>query len=271
MNSQCLCGSVAKVKIRTQPVPPVACASQMLWLRSELHLELTTPSHVKAHSIFRHWPHRVAAVLLIFFTGSSLVSCGKGDPRIEIRESAKKGSLGKVKALLEGDPNLIHSRDTLGVSLLHLAAANGRKDVAELLLNNGLNANIPDNYRSTPLHMAATSGSREIVQLLLARGADARVTDNFGETPLHLAASNGHKDVAELLLAGNADVNVKDNNGWTPLHWAVGNNHKDVVELLLSNRAEVNAKENQGRTPLQLALSGNHADIADLLRKEGAQ
>ena len=46
----------------------------------------------------------------------------------------------------------------------------------------------------TPLHLAASNDKKDVVELLLAKGAD-----NKGETPLHLAVDNGKQDVAELL------------------------------------------------------------------------
>ena len=84
----------------------------------------------------------------------------------------------------------------------------------------------------TPLHLAALNGHKDVAELLLANKAEVNAKDNHGETPLHLAAVNGHKDVAELLLANKADVNAKVNDGSTPLHYAVTKGHGDVAELL---------------------------------------
>ena len=66
--------------------------------------------------------------------------------------------------------------------------------------------------------VAAINGHKDVAELLLANKAEVNAKDNNGVTPLHLAAFNGHKDVAELLLANKAEVNAKDNDGETPLH-----------------------------------------------------
>jgi ankyrin repeat protein len=51
-----------------------------------------------------------------------------------IREAAGKGELTAVNALLKGDPDLVFTKDSLGMAPLHWAAERGHKDVAALLL-----------------------------------------------------------------------------------------------------------------------------------------
>ena len=80
-----------------------------------------------------------AAVMLVMLAWSSLAFCG------EIHVAAQKGKLGKVKALLTGNPDLISSKDRDGMTPLHWAAQEGHKDVAKLLLANGADVNAKDN------------------------------------------------------------------------------------------------------------------------------
>jgi ankyrin repeat protein len=119
-----------------------------------------------------------------------------------IHDAASAGDLEKVKALLKANPNLVFSKDTNGLTPLHFAAANGHKDVAELLLANKAEVDAKSNAKTTR-----------------------------GGTPLHLAAMNGREDVAALLLASKADVNASDHKGRTALDWAKG--HKEVMAVLL--------------------------------------
>jgi uncharacterized protein len=113
---------------------------------------------------------RLATVMLVALGWRSFAFCG------EIHDAAKNGDLGRVKALVKDNPDLVFSRDNDGWTALHYAAFNGKKDV---------------------------------VELLLANTADVSAKDNVGRTPLHAAASTGHEDVVELLLANKADVNAK--------------------------------------------------------------
>ena len=68
---------------------------------------------------------------------------------------------------------------------------------------------------STPLCEAASFGRREVVQLLLQNGADPDKADKLGlqKTPLHWAAMTGHSGVVEVLLDGGADLNSADRRG----------------------------------------------------------
>ncbi len=175
----------------------------------------------------------VTLIALVTLSSGSLAFCDK------IHDAARDGDLVKVTALLKQNPDLVFSKDDGGETPLHLAAANGHKDV---------------------------------VELLLASKAEANAKDNAGVTPLYLAACEGHKDVAELLVASKADVNANDNDSSTPLHCAAIMGRKDVVELLLANKAEVNAKTScTGETPLQYAAIARHKDVAELLRQYGGQ
>jgi ankyrin repeat protein len=78
--------------------------------------------------------------------------------------------LEKLKALLKGNPNLVFSKDTNGMTPLYWAAARGHKDVAELLLANKAEVNAKDNHGQTPLHVAAAEGHKDVVELLRQHG-----------------------------------------------------------------------------------------------------
>ena len=53
-----------------------------------------------------------------------------------------------------------------GESPLHLAAACGHKDFAELLLRHGADRGIKDHTGQTPKHWAARYGNEELINLL---------------------------------------------------------------------------------------------------------
>jgi hypothetical protein len=70
----------------------------------------------------------------------------------------------------------------------------------------------------TALHMAANGSDREMVrsqlcELLLQHGVDVDVPDDQGRTPLHLAAGTGVVDTAKVLVAAGADVEHLDFKG----------------------------------------------------------
>ena len=158
----------------------------------------------------------------------------------------------------------VNFRGKVGRTPLHIAAADGRKEVVELLLAHGADVNARNGNGHTPLSSTAYPGCRDVAELLLTHGADVNAKDDVGETPLHNAATTGQKDAAELFLAHGADVNAKDNVGMTPLHRAAEFGKREVAEVLLAHAADVNAKDNRGYTPLHWATE---QALIDLLRQ----
>ena len=53
------------------------------------------------------------------------------------------------------------------MTALHHAAAQGRDEVAKVLLENGASYSLVDRYDTTPLHYAAVRGHEKVVALLL--------------------------------------------------------------------------------------------------------
>ena len=134
---------------------------------------------------------------------------------------------------------------------IHVAAAVGNIETVKQHLADGTDVNAKNDGGLTPLLQAAANGHKEIAELLITKGADVNVNVN-GTTPLHIAAFNGHKEVAELLIANGADVNAKDEDGMTPLLHTItiyGYN-KEIAELLIAAGGDVNAKDGEGGTPL---------------------
>lgn len=122
----------------------------------------------------------------------------------------------------------------------------------------------------TPLHLAAMEGHRELARLLIAKGFDVNARGNGEGTPLHRAATLGHTSVVQLLLEKGADVNAKTGLGSTAFDYAALNGHLAVIRLLLQTKqVNINAF-NDGSTPLLRAANYGHSAVVRLLIEEGA-
>ncbi|XP_012942994.1 unconventional myosin-XVI, partial [Aplysia californica] len=65
----------------------------------------------------------------------------------------------------------------------------------------------------TVLHIASANGFVRLVHNLLKKGANVAVVDNAGFTPLHCAAKFGQVRTTEILISHGADVGAKDYQG----------------------------------------------------------
>lgn len=131
----------------------------------------------------------------------------------QIHKAVKDNNLPEVRQLLKNDPDLVLTKDENGFTPLHLAAANGHRDMVDLLLTTKADVNAKDNSGSTPLHQAAAAQGEhsDIVEVLLARKANVDAADRQGLTPLHYALLADNPDVPKWLLNHGANANVKDN------------------------------------------------------------
>jgi len=230
---------------------------------------------------------------------------GAKAPDISILDAVHKGNIEAVKQHLAAGADV--EFDIYGLSVLDLAAGEGHKEIAELLIAEGADVNTkPGDEETTPLHLAAMNGHTEVAELLIAKGADVNAKCVDGKTPLyyakgetvdllrkyggktgevqpeplrqfaleisiHDAALFGDIEVIKQHLAAGTDVNAKGDNGWTPLHNAALDDNKEVAELLIAEGADVNVKRDNGETPLDEAISLDRTEIADLLRKHGGK
>ncbi|XP_065195647.1 serine/threonine-protein phosphatase 6 regulatory ankyrin repeat subunit C-like [Sycon ciliatum] len=132
------------------------------------------------------------------------------------------GSIHCVQFLLWCDPSLLHGKVMFNrlsqprafcnpASLLHVCAFRGHKALCELLIKNGVDVNVQDEFGRTPLHFAASGGHVGVLEWLLNAGYPLEAKDSRRHTLLHCAALGGHVSVAEYLLNSGHSLDPKDN------------------------------------------------------------
>jgi glutaminase len=79
--------------------------------------------------------------------------------------------------------------------LIHACSAGNLELVERLVAHEGLSVNESDYDGRTPLHLAFAEGQRDVAEWLLAHGADPECKDRFGSTPRSEAAKTGLSDL----------------------------------------------------------------------------
>jgi ankyrin repeat protein len=205
--------------------------------------------------MFRLW---LVGLSLVLLAGPQTTP---GDPM----QAVKEGKIAVVRELLAANPSLAGEMVELGGgfrgTLLLVAAVNGRREVAELLIEKGADVNAAMTKSNvTPLHAAAQYGHTSIAELLIAKGAHVNAKTITDSTPLHEAAEGGHTGVAELLIGKGAEVDATDFVSQTPLHLAASKGRKQAAALLIAKGASVTAKDHIGKTPIDVAKDSETAD-----------
>lgn len=142
--------------------------------------------------------------------------------REDIHGMAAAGKLDRLQPLLRAHPDWLNRTNARGHAVLHSAAFNGQKAVAEWLLDQGANLELrtADYWGWTPLHCAVYAGQPDLMHWLIQRGADARTTDHNGKTLLHEALLTRNLQLVGPLLDLALPLNAVDQQGHTALDYA---------------------------------------------------
>ena len=200
---------------------------------------------------------------------------------------------------------VLHETDSVGLSMttgLILASRYGFMPLVEHFLSKGTDVNGEDGQGATALNLAVAQGKVDVARLLLRKGADIEASNwmatwrseiddtgserdvrPFSGRPLSIAVVNNNHELIRLLVEYGADMEVKD---WvfdcTALHLAVtlGADGKDgyeeeekTIRMLLDFGANVNARsegskvapQSRALTVLQTALVMDKTSFAKTL------
>ncbi|MBM2841867.1 MAG: ankyrin [Bacteroidetes bacterium] len=211
----------------------------------------------------------------------------------QVFQAIKAGDKEALASLLKQHPTVRNATNPEGISLLLFAIYNGKKDIADLLVQAGskfdvfsaaaygalteivnilqyepglLNAYSPDGW--TPLHLASFFGNQMVVEYLVMSRADVGAVskNNLKNQPLNAATASNHTDIVKVLVKRGADVNFAQHEGITPLHAAAHNGNEELVQILLAHGADPNAKDEKGETPIDKATQRGHVNIVSILR-----
>ena len=237
--------------------------------------------------------------------GKASIFPGNSATNILSAVEGTKGSHSRIAKIYE---EFVQTEKTL--TKLHLCAKRSDVEMAiELVLNDGIDVNVPAERNITPLlwaspaasslsiitlidlgadvsaqtslfsrvyfwartalHAAIHGNNAAVVKVLLANNADADVRDPEGNAPLHISSLRGFTNISQLLIDSGCVVNRGDCRGETPLHSAVRSNNLAHVELLLKNNANADVWDYSGNTPLHISTRERFTNISQLLIDSG--
>jgi ankyrin repeat protein len=169
-----------------------------------------------------------------------LASCGA---KLDLEGAAGVGRLDLVKSFFNEDRSLKpNATKTQMESGFIWACEYGRAEVAEFLLELGVDKNASRQFKLTGLHWAAASGDIDTVKALLKHNAPLEARNVWGGTPLGSA----------IWAATESDPN---DPVWPKADWV------PIIEFLLEAGASVDA----------VAYPTGHPRIDEVLRRYGAE
>ncbi|RSM04101.1 hypothetical protein CEP52_007073 [Fusarium oligoseptatum] len=162
----------------------------------------------------------------------------------------------------------LSTRDSKGVTLLHVCAQNGYTEFASIILGRHPELiNATDRSGKTALHYAVSGMPRpSMVQLLLANDADVNIEDHAGSTPLHQTIRTGSFSL-ELLSEANISANNLE-RAWDVAFEVGARPVMSLLRIFGSNSSNLLSTGDDQTDPL---LSGNKRAIELPLTAEDAK
>ncbi len=108
----------------------------------------------------------------------------------------------------------------------------GRTEETRALISLGANPKVLLNDNLSVLHIAASEGRHGMCLNFLQKGAEINQQTAKGFTPLMGACENGHLNVIQTMLPFKPNVMIEDNNKMTCLDYGLKNQHYNVIRFI---------------------------------------
>ncbi|XP_048246179.1 ankyrin repeat and KH domain-containing protein mask-like [Haliotis rufescens] len=155
-----------------------------------------------------------------------------------------------------------------------MALEEGHNDVYHLLVSEGADPTLTDEYNIDCLMLACDRGKISIVKHILSlKTCDINRRGGWRkQTPIMMALEEGHYDVYHLLVSEGADLTLTDEYNIDCLMLACQEGNISIVKHIISMKTcDINRRGGElKRTPMMMALEGGHYDVYHLLVSEGA-
>lgn len=161
--------------------------------------------------------------------------------------SIMNGNIEGVKKALEaGVDQYYPSTDT---SYIVMAAQQKEWEIVDLLMEDGFDINVDNQFGHSLFHWACESAPVEMVEKLINYGVRTNVVNKKGETPLYIAVKNNRLDNVDLLLNQliPPSVFVKDTDHKTMLHHCAERGYQEMFNKIWFQGVDLYATDNKGK------------------------
>ncbi len=142
--------------------------------------------------------------------------------------AVERGTPEMVKLLLDAGANP-NAKVSYSMTTPFLnAAERGKTEIAAAMLAAGAKINSTDHRGNTAYAIAVAAGNKPLADLLLNNGADADTRNAYGWTPLFYAARNGDAATVDTLLGKNLRIDRCDTEGRSALDVALECGRHDI-------------------------------------------
>ncbi|XP_048108724.1 CARD- and ANK-domain containing inflammasome adapter protein [Alosa alosa] len=233
---------------------------------------------------------QTAAAMALVMAGADIYTCDNAS-NTPLHLAAQNGHLDTVQALVEQEGRHLKKHTTF----LHMSAAQGDSEVADVLLRVGAEVDSKDSGGKTPLFHAVSRGNERTVAMLLQAGAQVdsnvmasafdlnsksmlrlllqntqgKMTSKSMNSALFRAVQRNLGGIVTALIDSGADVNTQNNQSYTPLLLAAELGNMDAFKALVEKKANLEARLSNSTTALHLAAQSGNVTITQMLLEKG--
>lgn len=142
--------------------------------------------------------------------------------------------------------------DKQGYTPLHYAVMVGNEKAVKMLIKNSADINATTLDNKNAIHLALEGKFDDIANILIEAGVDLGPQDDSGCTPLMKAIMQEQNDLAYKLV-NDKSVNLQDKNGNTPLMIAAAMGNSELIKHLLKNNADIEKVNVDGMNALAIS------------------
>lgn len=156
------------------------------------------------------------------------------------------GNVEEINKLIEKG-GIINQVYYLGNALHYALLYNNTEEVAEFLIQNGVNFDDKDKQGFTPLIHACYNQYENIVDMLLDRNVNVNPDGGHGRTALNIALKTRNNSIAKKLIYKRAYIDGDKNSyGEIPLTITVSTKNKEMYDYLIELGADKNIRDYRG-------------------------